>query len=77
MCEKILDLAENITKEIKQDKIRPYKYHSPHKMRYNGFGGKVEPKRFQLLFCKEEDIKWLENTISNLLPTNLILITQK
>ena len=29
MCEKILDLAKDITKEIKQDKIRSYKYHPP------------------------------------------------
>ena len=31
MCEKTLDLAKDNTKEIKQDKIRPYKYYSPKK----------------------------------------------
>ena len=44
MCEKTLDLAKDNNKEIKQDEIRPYKYHSPQKMGYNEFGGKVGPK---------------------------------
>ena len=31
LCEKMLDLAKDYTKKIKQDKIRPYKYYSPKK----------------------------------------------
>ena len=38
MCEKTLDLAKDNTKEIKQDKIRPYKYRVPQTMGYNEFG---------------------------------------
>ena len=60
-AKKILDLAKDITKEIKQDKIRPYKYYSPQKMGYNEFGGKVGPNSFQVLFCKEKDIKMARN----------------
>ena len=75
--QKILNLAKDITKEIKQDKIRQYKYHPPQKVGYNELWGKVGPKSCQMLVCKEKDIKWLEITISNNLPTNLILATQK
>ena len=72
----MLDLANDNTKEIKQDKIEPYKHHSPQKMGYNVFGGKVGPKSSQVLFCKEEYIKLARNH-NILLPTNLILVTRK
>ena len=61
MCEKVLHLTKDITKEIKQDKIGPYKYISPQKMGYNVFGGKVGPKSSQVLFCEEKDIKMARN----------------
>ena len=61
MRKKILDLAKDITKEIKQDKIRSYKYHPLQKMGYNEFGGKVGPKSPQVLFCMEKDIKMARN----------------
>ena len=58
---KTLDLAKDNNKEIKQDKIRPYKYHSPQKMGYNEFGGQTDPNSSQVLFCKEKDIKMARN----------------
>ena len=61
MCEKPLDLAKDNTKKIKQDKIGPYKYHSPQIMGYNVFGGKVGPKSSQVLFFKKKDIQMAGN----------------
>ena len=58
---KKIDLDKDITKERKQYKIRPYKYHPPKIKGYNEFGGKVGPKSSQVLFCKEKDIKMARN----------------
>ena len=48
-CEKLLYLTKYIAKEIKQDKIEPYKHHSPQK---NGI---------YIMFCKEGYIKLARN----------------
>ena len=55
MCEKMLELTKDNSKEIKQYKLRPYKYHSPQNMGHNEFG--VGPKSFPVLFSKEKYIK--------------------
>ena len=54
MCEKILDLAKDITKVRKQDKIRSYKYHPPEKMGYNEFGAKWDPKALRCCFARKK-----------------------
>ena len=42
-----------MTKEIKQDKIGPYKYYSPQKMGIMCLGAKWDPKALRCCFARK------------------------